>query len=327
MTLVQLPAELLGQILRDVGSEFFYQDVRRLAISKRWFSFAWPVMTRDLQLTSATLPFFLENHALLGHIGPRLSSVSVHLKSFFKERRAVLQGLVTDRRLLQEQWAAETNSRLDDLAAVLHDCPRIQGLRVTASLETAYLAAAPFVRLLATPNLTSLHLDLAGYYSVEGGTGFDSEPHLCELINALLPTLRHLRCRMYFICEDILGPLKVEDGPLKLEEVIFNLTRADCVGTPGGFPRRCRTIYGDPFSVTDEFETGATELVARMSNPKMVRVISFKPHSYQAYAFDAITGRRSQFNDLEGSWEADGDDMVDSDDEEDPVGSGEETED
>ena len=320
MTLVELPAELLGQILRDVGSEFFFQDARRLTLSKRWYNAAWPVLTQDIKLSSTTLPLLLENRKALEQIGPHLNSISLHLKSFFDEYRARLQSDEADSSLLEEEWSTETNSRLDDLATVLQDCPRLHGLRVTASLETCNLAAAPLVRLLATPNLTSLDLDIAGYYLVNGGTGFDDEPHLCEIINALLPTLHRLRCRMYFLCEDILGPLTVGDGPLKLEEVIINLTRADCVGRPGGFPRRCRTIFGDPFSVTEEIEAGATELVARMSNPKMVRVISFRPNSYKAYAFDAITGRRSWFTDLEGEWDAKGDEMVEGDEGEEETG-------
>jgi hypothetical protein len=308
MALLQLPSELVGHILADVGSEFFYQDTRRLTVSRRWYGLALPLLTRDLEFACvSSLEEFFMSHSAVAQAETHLRSVRLDLEIFYDE--LVSRRLEPYTETLEAQWRSEINDRLASLAAALQRCPRLGILSVIApvgigGLVALALAPEPFVGLLSAGNLTSLVLDIAGDHSIRAREG--DEPHLCFHINALLPSLRRLRCRMFWICGSILRPLP-DECQSKLEEVIINLTREHCaVDKLGEFPRHCRaTRVGELFSATKTLQTRATELAARLHNPRMVRVIAFEPGSYRSYAFDALTGRR-MWLDLKADWDADG---------------------
>jgi hypothetical protein len=239
-----------------------------------------------------------------------MRSVRLDLDIFYDELASRRLEPYKDYDTLEAQWRSEINDRLASLAAALQRCPRLGILSVVAPVgrEGLALAPEPFAGLLSAGNLTSLVLDIAGDHSIRVREG--DEPHLCLHINALLPSLRRLRCRMFWICGSILRPLPNECQS-KLEEVIINLTREHCaVDKFGEFPRHCRaTRVGELFSATKTLQTRATELAARLHNPRMVRVIAFEPSSYRSYAFDALTGRRTWLN-LKADWDADGEEMA-----------------
>jgi hypothetical protein len=314
MALLRLPSELIGHILIDVGSEFFYQDTRRLTVSRRWYGLALPILTRDLEFASVTsLEEFFTSKNAVAQAETHLRSVRLDLDIFYDELVCRRLEPYKDYDTLQAQWRNDINDRLASLAAALQRCPRLGTLSVIAplgigGLVTLTLAPEPFVGLLSAGNLTSLVLDISGDHSIKAREG--DEPHLCRHINALLPSLRRLRCRMFRICGSILRPLP-DECPPKLNEVIINLTREHCaVGKPGGFPKHCRaTRVGELFTATKTIQTRATELAGRLRNPRMVRVIAFEPGSHRSYAFDALTGRRTWLN-LRAGWDAGGEEMA-----------------
>jgi hypothetical protein len=288
MALVQLPSELLLRILGYVGSQFFSQDVRRLAVSKRWYSIAWLILAEECHLTCRTLPRFLTNEEAFERTQTHLRSIDLlvafqapsHLELYF-----------------EEPWLAETNDRLTKLAVKLRRCPLLGRLHLVLSNNVFGLQPSSIPGLLSLPNLTTLELEV-GYHSVIPVR--DDRKHLCCCINALLPSLRRLRCRMISVCERLLEPLPTEQ-PLELEELILNLTDDEAIIFYGAsdFPRRCLDDRNRDFSlVRDAVEAQATALAARMRNPRMVRIISYRERTAPSnvYAFDALSGRRSWFS-------------------------------
>jgi hypothetical protein len=317
MALVRLPSELLLHILSEVGSQFFAQDARRRTVSKRWFSFAWLVFARDLRVTSRSLARFLADEEAIRRIQPHLRSIDFFLLANVDDPGFVLQisHLVHSSdgtfRRGQQEWRDGTNASLTRLATALQPCPRLESLKFAVSINTYGLASGTIASLISPRHLTSLDLDIGGSnipVVEHPGEG----THLCPLINALLPSLRRLRCRMSFMCGDLLKPVETE-SPSQLEEVIINLTQ---IGNPYAVSRsmiNCR----DPSALTRlpalnaAFEDLATELAGQLPNPRRVRVIMLKMPGRRVYAYDAVTQRRVWLGpEAEHEWEAEGELMT-----------------
>jgi hypothetical protein len=61
MSLLRLPPETLTQIMNDVGSSYFREDLGRLTICKQWFSFARTAYFKDFQLCQKSLRSLLSS--------------------------------------------------------------------------------------------------------------------------------------------------------------------------------------------------------------------------------------------------------------------------
>jgi hypothetical protein len=335
MELMWLPAELLLKILKILGWQFFSEDVRRLIVSKRWYDLAWPIFARELHLDFKSLPKFLANDEFFERVHERVGSVDLTLKGVhhdFGPRRTF--SFEMERRM--PRWS-EISSRLQMLATMLQRCPRLEHLSVAVSPEIEALAPQPFVNMISTrhEHLTSLELHVPTLlpFNERGMVVFNrgiSSTHLCRNINALLPSLRRLRCRMRDICEAILEP-PPDNVPLRLEELIINFTRPraqeeppEVINSMTRLPSRdlpyqysasCKRLLnpgypnpiGRPFSETTRaIEARAVALAARLANPRIVRVIGLQVDGVtrRIVAFDAVSGRR-MYLDPEAEWDAD----------------------
>ncbi|KAK3946082.1 hypothetical protein QBC46DRAFT_370781 [Diplogelasinospora grovesii] len=322
MLLLQLPMELLLYILSYLGPESFRQDIRRLTISRRWYDFAWQIFVRDLQLTASSLIRFTEDEAVLMRSQPHITTIKLSFEGFEEDPRPLTQ---TDRRGIMpcdtdvdavNEWTAQLNSSLANLAAMLQQCPGLRCLKLKAGperpelglLRRGYLMVKPLADLLSVCHLTSLEFDTAGCcYPLSHQAG-DSSIHLCCSINSLLPSLRRLRCRMNSICESLLEPPTTHDKPLDLEEVIVNLSLSELSDTVTSYryPDRCQSVPGETFlQLKEAIESQATRLACELRNPRMVRVISHKLPSLGIYAFDAVAGQRIRLE-TNTQWDADG---------------------
>ncbi|KAH6845739.1 hypothetical protein B0I37DRAFT_344851 [Chaetomium sp. MPI-CAGE-AT-0009] len=302
MALLQLPSELLLHILSHVGASFFYEDLHRLRVSKRWYSLTWLILARELHLDLRSLPRLLANEAAFERIRPHIGSVNLSLH--------FLDKTVPDEPSVDDKCIVEANSCLDQLVAPLRRCPQFKALSIVAALDLFGLSTGSIGRLLSVSPLTSLHIDIPSRMALWlGRPGYnDHTAHLCCCINALLPSLRRLSCRLHLICDKLLEPLPNDaNGPLKLEELIINLTQPPFTDVGPSYPRNCAAILW-PFEPTRKaIKRQATELVARLAKPRMVRVIEYgiRDTPQEIYAYDAITRRRTVL-DLDAEWDAEG---------------------
>jgi hypothetical protein len=309
MTFLKLPPELLLDILSYLGTEFFIQDIQRLAISKQWYDTAMRVFLRDLHFTTRSLERFTKDETVLMGSQPYVATVKLYLAAF----NDVLPCPQTDDHPEHEliyKWTDQLNSSLEKLAAALQRCPHMWSLSVVAR-EPLHSMGNAMVALLSV-NLTSLDFDTASSDHSSYGPRED-DVDLCRCINALLPTLRRLRCRMDCICESLLET-PPQDTPLKLEEVIVNLSISGLSDITTGcrFSKRCPS----PSSARHDswkraIESRATELALRSNNARMFRVISHVLPSLGVVAFDAMTGRRYHLE-TGAEWDADGERVDDA---------------
>jgi hypothetical protein len=346
MELMSLPAELLLKILKMLGWQYFSDDVRRLTVCKRWYNLAWPIFARELHLDFKSLPQFLENDEFFERAHECVGFVNLTLKGVHRDlgsRRPF--SFEMGRRM--RRWS-EISSRLQVLATMLQRCPRLEHLSVVVSPEIEALAPQPFVDMISARHvhLTSLELHVPALVSfnergmVASETAIPST-HLCRNINALLPSLRRLRCRMRHICEGILEP-PPDDIPLRLDELIINFARPraqeeppeiinSMVGLPANpnLPRQYSTTcnrfldpqyrsrptpIGPPFPETRRaIEARAVALAARLPNPRIIRVIGLQAdhETRRMVAFDAIS-RRRMFLEPDADWDAEGEVIVEN---------------
>lgn len=306
ITLLQLPSEILLHILDHVGSRFFHHDIRRLHVSKRWYSLAWVIQAQDLHFTLQSLPRFFANDEMFARIQTHVVSVSLGLH--------FLDKTIRDRANVDDKYVVESNSSLDQLAVLLGQCPQLKALSIITQSDFYGLSTGSIGSLLSACPLTSLHIDIPIHLALwQSRPGYnDYTAHLCCIINSLLPSLRRLSCRMHLICGRLLEPLPDDaNGPLKLEELIINFTQPPFSGPGRRDPRCCNSLLA-PFGLTQPvIEAQATALAARLANPRMVRVIGYGPRSAEGiYAYDAITKRRI-FLDFDAEWDADGKGVAD----------------
>ncbi|KAI1194020.1 hypothetical protein F5X97DRAFT_338227 [Nemania serpens] len=319
MFLLQLPNELLLDILSNAGREFFRQNVSRLTVSRQWYGLAWQVMARDLLLTTTSLMKLTENEAALMRNRPRIATVELRFNGFEDSglltqtnRPAMEQDHITAD--IVDKWTTRLNSSLAKMCAALQQCPGLQCVTVKAAPEKydiglerlGYLTVEPLADLLSVCHLTSLELDIGGSYPL--GQTSDPNTHFCRLINSQFPSLRKLRCRINTVCEHLLKPPNNEK-PLRLKEVIVNLS----VVKGGhdiklyGYSGKCQPIPGEkPWPQMDAIESQAVKLASCLRNPRMVRIIYVYalidscPHAY-----DALTGQRFRLK-RGAQWDADG---------------------
>lgn len=347
---MQLPPELLLLIFGCLGTGFFREDLGRLTVSKQWWHLAWTVLVRHLQFDNlSSLEKFTKHEAVVAQSQPYINTVSLsigfrqplhvnktHVTKSRSRRRAKKLTILPEAELFGVASSKSTarkatvstnavgedgiknepsqlNSSLTTLAATLQGCHAMRSLKVEIQLPRAarpLVLGKPLVDLLSVPHLTSLHYDTGG--CLLAPTEY-SGTHRCRSISAMLPSLRRLRCRMERMCEDLLAPPPGE-APLALEEVIVYLTAPQCVHDV----KSCR--FPDVFylrHIRELMEKQARALVARLANPRMVRVITHEAlpgvrGPLMPYALDVIEGKRTKLR-FNAEWDAEGV-VVDEDD-------------
>ncbi|EEU38824.1 uncharacterized protein NECHADRAFT_83113 [Fusarium vanettenii 77-13-4] len=316
MNLLQLPTEILLIILRLKGSAFFRRNIRRLVVSKSWYELARLVLLQDLQLSAKSLPKFLKaDMSSLVHQHTRTVKVAFDV---VRDRWAVSSGSRHVWRIVVTDWTTNVDNDLTSLASILQGCSNLRSLKLRprprprplGMISQTWLSSDALVSLLSVGHLTCLEFDTVstGLRSTTSHRRSD----ICEVIRALLPTLRRLRCRMRKICPRILLP--PEEGPLlSLEEVIINLNLGDPTShDPPQHAYRCGIfVSGSPATWKAEMESGAKDLVDRMATPRVVRVLSRSPSGPQTECFDAIAQRRMMLA-PSAAWDADGEEVVET---------------
>lgn len=159
------------------------------------------------------------------------------------------RGIVCEDTDAINRWIAHLTSSLAELAATPLRCPGLRCQKLKARLERfemsghqrhGFMMVTPLTDLLSIRHLYSLDFDTAGSYPLSWAC--DSDIHFCRSINALLPSLRRLRCRMDRICECLLEP-PPDETALKLEEVIINFSPIEWSAriTSIRYPYYCQT--------------------------------------------------------------------------------------
>jgi hypothetical protein len=280
MTLLQLPPELLFHIFAYLGFEFFAQDPRRLAVSRKWHALAWKVFARDVHLTTSSLKKATDGELVLARIQPYIVGLSLHLEGRDVISRLWPGGCVPADSL---EFAEQVEASLTKLAAVLQQCEGVRSLAVTTRglQRSGLVITQPLADLFSVRHLTSLEVDTVGW-NLRWGLSFGA--HLCRSINAALPSLRRLRCRMDSMCEALLEP-PPGDAPIPLDDVIVNLSLAELPETVAvttyRYVGRCRSISRDDLlQLKEAMEAQATALSLRLGRPRRVRVISHEFPSF-----------------------------------------------
>ncbi|KAI9900185.1 hypothetical protein N3K66_004447 [Trichothecium roseum] len=318
MSFDQLPAELLLRIQYHLGSSFFREDLSRLHVSKRWLACAQEVIAKDLTFSVDSLKRFVE---AISSQGERLST-NVHHRTKTVELKfdrlvdwSKLRpptGLVetSTAENVYTRRASESYQDLNDNVAalaselqlsrlrklVLRPEPTFNGRWTTQILQGPCLANSSLEKLLNMRHLTELEFDTASTYAIR----LRSKPadvHLCHAINALLPTLQRLRCRMDSICEDIFKVPNMEVGTLPLKDLVVSLSLSNIAPNDYSyrFPAHCTHIYKVPFVANRAtIEEKLEGLAALTKGAVSMKLLYHSFPGFDMWEFDALTGQRTK---------------------------------
>lgn len=283
-------------IFTFVGFENFRQDIRRLAVSKKWYTYARPILLSTLRLSSEDLePLLLamEGSTTLAMVQRATKHIDLVLAGR-NSHEAAKGDFLTDR------------TSLEELAHNLEDFAALRSLVISTRGCSTIMPGRLLPSFASLNQLTSLKVDLEPFVFERG-----SKHHVCESISQLLPNLEILHCRLPHVCEDLL-----KSPPGALKELIINISSE---------MDEFYSINGsDHFSsgvdkLRTSLKTCLLQFAASMRDPKIVRLIY---NFWRLHAFDAIENRRLLFEDST-AWDADclllpedwnTDDEIDNDD-------------
>lgn len=289
-TVPHLPSEILLMILERLPASFFQQDVRRLAVSKRWYSLAWPTFYPRIEFT------------------PRVISRLVHRKSRSVDRsRALLRKSLRRVNIVLEgvgprgrrdNLCFDTPANLARFCLMLLEFRELKAVRFAARwqnmdwpadpLQRDYLpmrSLEPYLTLLT--HVTSLDLDLCGT-DVTDAAG--APVHLCPHVRPLLARLRSLRLRLRSLCHmclwppDPLRPVSVADLTLDLY-----LGHVSDHNPKLNMTRLCSPALWDGWeSPLGRLRPCLRRLVAHMPEPRRARVVHLAADG-DMHVWDAAT--------------------------------------
>ncbi|KAL2147947.1 hypothetical protein VTI28DRAFT_2 [Corynascus sepedonium] len=301
--LPHLPSEVWIMILESLPPSFFQEDIRRLALSKRWYSLAFPVFYPRIEYT------------------PRVISRLVHRKSRTLDRsRAMLRkslrcvNIVLDGvpgRDDAELMRFNTPANLARFGIMLLEFHELAEVRFAARwpnrawpadpLQPDYLSIRslePYLSLLT--HVTALDLDLCGTDIVGGGGdsgGRGQTPavvHFCDHVRPLLSRLRALRLRMRSICRAALTPLDVGGSPanVTLRELRLSLYlgRVSENNPKLNASRTCPPPTRGRIVPLDEMRAAVRTLARHMAEPRRAEMVHLAPTG-EVHVWDASTER------------------------------------
>ncbi|KAL2265155.1 hypothetical protein VTJ83DRAFT_6255 [Remersonia thermophila] len=313
-----LPSEILLMIMEHLPASFFQQDIRRLAISRRWFNLAVPIFYSRIEFTPRVIsrlvhlkPAALEKARARLRKALRCANIVLNANTTAGEhgrRPAVAAGGGDDpmTALLAAPQAAaaadaacwNTASNLVRLALLLRELPALAAVRFTAGwsnpawladpLRPDYLGLAsldPYLGRL--PHVTSLDLDLRGTNVVDD----KGEPvHLCSYVRPLLARLRALRLRARSLCPVALAPPDAdgpggggggEPSPLYLGRVSEHNPKLNVMRRCFDWPRWWTMSAQD-------VRKAMRSLASRMPEPRRAELVHLAP-SGEVHVWDATT--------------------------------------
>lgn len=344
MSLLQLPPEILIQVMNHVGSYYFRENLERLTVCKEWFRFAHTACFRDLQLSQNTLRRLLsfpDVRRSLVLVQDSLEILNLKLTGFedwgsiqepqiYPQDANALYASSQDGDLGRASlttWTTVLDNDLAQLAITAKKSPKLRIIRVQALSERHpllprlprrdYLSLSAIRTLLSVENLVVLELDLCGTLLTpreEYGDDF----HVCTSISALLTTLRRLRIRMRSVCADVLRP-QHHGASLRLSEVLVNLSLSNesSMITSATHSTPCGSKSGRFLKLKADIEDQAEALIPHMVSPKIIRILTHSLPQLEMRSLDVLTGKCMKLAD-DMDWEDDGktvDDMSDSESE------------
>ncbi|KAK3906449.1 hypothetical protein C8A05DRAFT_29653 [Staphylotrichum tortipilum] len=302
----QLPAEIWLMILEHLPPSFFQQDIRRLTLSRRWYSLAFPAFYPRVEYT------------------PRVISRLIHRKSKSLDRsRSLLRKSLRSINIVLEGFCTappgtagnrangtsggdpdttcfNTASNLARFCVMLLDFRELQAVRFVASWQNRAWRADPLqprgylpLRSLEpylgrlTKHVTSMDLDLCGTDVVDDS---GTQLHFCSYVGPLLSKLKTLRLRMRTICHIALWP--VGDQPVTLGELTLSvyLGRVSENNPKLNSSRSCTSSGAwEWISPMDELRTRMSGLVKDMAKPKRAEMVHLAP-SGEVHVWKASTG-------------------------------------
>ncbi|KAH6851306.1 hypothetical protein B0I37DRAFT_133156 [Chaetomium sp. MPI-CAGE-AT-0009] len=288
-----LPSEVWLMILESLPPAFFQQDMRRLTLSKRWYSLAFPTFYTRIEFTPRVIS------RLVHRKSRSLDKSRAQLRKSLRSVNIVLDGLPgangRGSRGKADIACFDTPANLAHFSLMLLEFRELKEVRFAARwpnrswladpLQGDYLcirSVEPYLSLLT--NVTSLDLDLCGT-DVAG----PSTMHFCEYIQPLLSRLTTLRLRMRSICHMAVWPL--EDRPVTLGELSLSLylgrvsennPKLNSSRTCPYWGLRERTVP------MDELRSRMRSLVKVMVEPRRAEMLHLAP-SGDVHVWDAST--------------------------------------
>lgn len=342
MSLLQLPPEILIQVMDHVGSPYFREDLGRLTVCKQWFRYAHTACFKDLQLSQKSLRRLMFSRDV-GR-SPLLLKDSVEILDLklkgFEDWNSVQDSPSNSQstnalhasswdgdlgRSLLATWTTVLDNDLTQLAIIAKESRKLRIIRIQALSERHplfphlprrdYLSLSTIRTLLSVKNLVVLELDLCGTSLVPRKEHRD-DFHVCTTIGALLTTLRRLRLRMRSICADALRP-QHRDAGLRLSEVLINLSLSNesPMITSAAHTTQCGSTGGGFLKLKADIEAQAEALATLMKSPKIIRILSHSLPRLEMWSLDVLTGRRMILAD-DMAWEDDGKTVEDDSDSE-----------
>lgn len=285
--LTNLPTELLAMIIRHLPPSFFQKDIGRLALSKRWYKIAQPLLYPRMEFT----PRILDRLADDGSFALDMSFAPLY--NTLRCANIVLDGADPDLMRL------DTPRNLFFFTMVLQGHTEIKALRLATRwdnresdadprLQEGYLDVYSIGSLLTMPHLTSLDLDLCGT-DVKCVCG--TRHHFCGFARNQLSQLQTLRLRMRSICHEAIWP--IEGSAVTLRELTLNLYLGNVSDRDPKLNSSWRCGDRDPTapweSPMDELRARMRALVKVMKDPRRGEIEHLAP-SGEVHIWDATTG-------------------------------------
>ncbi|EAQ87003.1 predicted protein [Chaetomium globosum CBS 148.51] len=295
-----LPAEVWLMILERLPPSFFQQDIRRLTLSKRWYSLAFPTFYTRIEFTPRVIS------RLVHRKSRSLDKSRAQLRKSLRSVNIVLDGLPGVNGSSRSGGGGadiacfNTPANLARFCVMLLEFRELKEVRFAARwpnrawradpLQGNYLhlrSVEPYLTLLT--HVTALDLDLCG--TDVAGDAATTALHFCGHVRPLLSRLRSLRLRMRSICHLALRPL--DDGrPVTLAELRLSLYlgRVSENNPKLNASRTCPYWASWERTVPmDEMRARMRALVKQMVEPKRAELVHLAP-SGDVHVWDASTG-------------------------------------
>lgn len=304
MPVSRLPPEIWLLILECLPPSFFQEDIRRLALSRRWYSLAFPTFFPRIEYTPKVIS------RLVNRKSKAWNKARAMLRKSLRTVNIVLDGMAPWSDL--ENMCFDTASNLITFCAMLLEFRELRTVCFTARwpnrqwladpLQVDYLplkSIQPFIGILAS-HLTVLDLDLCGTAVTDHSRGSPRTPaHFCPCIKPLLSRLHTLRLRTRCICREAVRPLQGQMLSIKDLTVNIYLGKVSDTNPKLNSARLCRSPNSwEWINPANELRSELKSLAAKMTRPKRVQMIHMAPtgevHTWDATTDDCVVDRSEQ---------------------------------
>ncbi|KAK0704668.1 hypothetical protein B0H67DRAFT_603733 [Lasiosphaeris hirsuta] len=295
MSVSRLPPEIWLLILECLPPSFFQEDIRRLALSRRWYSLAFPTFFPRIEYTPKVIS------RLVNRKSKALIKARAVLRKSLRTVNIVLDGMAPWSDL--DNMCFDTASNLIAFCAMLADFKELRTVCFTARwpnrqwladpLHVDYLplkSMQPFLNMFQLPHLTVLDLDLCGTEVTEDSRSNPRAPvHFCHWIKPLLSQLHTLRLRTRRICREAVRPLQGQTLSIKNLTIHIYLGKVSDSNPKLNSARLCRSPNSwEWINPATELRSELRRLAAKITPPKRVQIVHLAPTG-EVHTWDAST--------------------------------------